>query len=181
MVSQTNPLVNKRFNDAIKLDYVPNGLKEINEYYGNPDANKDFDLDPDWYRENTTVMELPFYMRQSWGNHKKVYNFRVHKLVLESLKDALIDIASYYGEKFYKEKLDYTGGTYNFRYKRGKEELSVHSWGIAIDLLPNIGCMGCDPKNFPTYIVEAFKQRNWIWGGDFNYPDPMHFQACKGY
>lgn len=165
----------------IKLDYVPNGLDEINRYYGNPDANRDFDLDPQWYSSNTIAIELPFYLRQSWGDNKKIYYLRVHRFVAEAMKDALMDIAAHYGEKFHTNGFDYTGGTYNFRYKRGSEELSTHSWGIAIDMLPKIGCMGCPPRNFPYYIVEAFKERGFVWGGDFDYPDPMHFQACKSY
>lgn len=171
---------NYRPDSIIKLDHVPDGLDEIIEYYGNP-ANETEELNVDWYRENTVNVKLPFYLRLSWGENNKVKKLRVHKKVAESMKDALMEIAAHYDDKFHKEGFDYTGGTFNFRYMRGYDELSTHSWGIAIDLLPEIGCLGCDPRNFPEFIVEAFKKRNWVWGGEWDRPDPMHFQACKNY
>ena len=59
--------------------------------------------------------------------------------------------------------------------------LSTHAWGIAIDLNNHIAGW-LDPDGVqPEGIVDAFKKRGFIWGGDWSeqYVDMMHFQACR--
>ena len=50
----------------IILPKIPHGYDEILERYGDPDKDKNGDMDPDWYRNNTAVYDLPFPMRLSW-------------------------------------------------------------------------------------------------------------------
>jgi len=33
----------------------------------------------------------------------------------------------------------------------------------------------------PWFIVEAFCDRGFEWGGTWEVPDGQHFQACTGY
>ncbi len=53
--------------------------------------------------------------------------------------------------------------------------LSLHSWGIAVDL--NVpGNQRGTVGEMDRRVVEIFKRWGFAWGGDWNYTDPMHFE-----
>jgi hypothetical protein len=162
------------------LERVPSGLREIIEYYGDPGS--DDAPDPDWYRENTEIVNLPFPMRLSWKPDVEIERIRCHKKVSLSLLDALTEIGRFRGEKWLRANdYDLYGGCFNWRTIRGRtHKLSTHAWAIAIDLNPHLGPLGKQSR-MPDFIVDAFVMRNWIWGGDFSRKDAMHFQACESY
>jgi hypothetical protein len=58
--------------------------------------------------------------------------------------------------------------------------VSLHTWGIAIDLnVPGNqrGTVGeIDPR-----VVSIFKSWGFAWGGDWGYTDPMHFELARLY
>ena len=56
--------------------------------------------------------------------------------------------------------------------------LSLHSWGIAVDLNVPTNLMGTQGDMHPQ-VVEIFKEWGFAWGGDWNYPDPMHFEMAR--
>lgn len=73
------------------------------------------------------------------------------------------------------------GGTYVFRPKRSYgEQLSTHSWGIAIDLNVATNRMGT-PGDMHPGVVQVFEAHGFVWGGRWRNPDPMHFQYADGY
>lgn len=167
---------------------IPNGLKEINEAYGNPDANGDHVLDDFWYVSKTQYFSLPFQMRASWDYSLKINRIRAHELVGDLMIDALKDILDHYGLDYLQEhRQDVLGGAHNFRLMTGSNGLlSTHSWGIAIDINPHMGAFGVKPV-MPTHMVQAFKTRGFEWGGDWpslnsKWPyDGQHFQFATGY
>ncbi|HET6651780.1 MAG TPA: M15 family metallopeptidase [Nocardioides sp.] len=56
--------------------------------------------------------------------------------------------------------------------------LSLHSWGIAVDLnVPGNqrGTIG----EMDRGVVAIFKKWGFAWGGDWNYTDPMHFELAS--
>lgn len=171
----------------ISLSPVPRGLAEIIDVYGNPDQNGDFILDPEWFRENIVKVTAPYPMRLSWRPETVIHEIQCHKSVAGSLLDALTEIRDYKGEAYlYDKHYDYWGGCFNFRQMRGYPALSVHSWGAAVDICPQIGRYGYvnDALAFPPIIVRAFEARGWSWGGRWRapwVPDAMHFQAVFGY
>ena len=61
--------------------------------------------------------------------------------------------------------------------------LSTHSWGCAIDLSPALNGMGIayNPKAhmIPAQVVAIFSANGWEWGGLWQRPDAMHFQAAR--
>jgi phosphoglycolate phosphatase/putative hydrolase of the HAD superfamily len=86
-------------------------------------------------------------------------------------------------------------GGYNWRYIRGQKELSRHSFGIAIDILPRNYQKtstywqwdmdkGIDwavqPSskrwNPPEDVVDIFERHGFIWGGKWLQYDTMHFE-----
>ncbi len=56
--------------------------------------------------------------------------------------------------------------------------LSLHSWGIAVDL--NVpGNQRGTVGEMDRQVVEIFKRWGFAWGGDWNYTDPMHFEMAS--
>lgn len=80
-----------------------------------------------------------------------------------------------------------SAGVFNWRQVAGQKNLSVHSFGAAIDLNTKFadywvwsgGKPGRVPvyKNkFPMEIVEIFEKHGFIWGGRWYHYDTMHFE-----
>jgi hypothetical protein len=53
--------------------------------------------------------------------------------------------------------------------------ISLHTWGIAIDLDASTNGRGTKGTMDPR-VVAIFKQWGFRWGGDWSYTDPMHFE-----
>ena len=80
---------------------------------------------------------LPFPFPLAWDDSQRVTRFSCHIKVAASLMAIFHDAAKHYGEdEFRRLKLDRFGGCYNYRAMRGGTSLSMHSWGIAVDLDP---------------------------------------------
>jgi hypothetical protein len=165
----------------IKLIDLPKGLDAINKRYGNPDSDHDFILDPGWYIENTRSFLLPQPLRLSWSKTEINY-IRAHKAVGDVMIDAITDMINYKDiDWLRRNEYDYYGGCFCFRKMRGYPALSTHSWGIAIDICPQLGPMGGDPEKYPEFIVDIFTAHGFDWGGAWEPSDPQHFQCCHGY
>ena len=165
----------------ITLGEVPDGLEAINAVYGCPDKDENFILDPDFFDTKIRVYKLPFPLRLSWKPHILAKYIQCHRDIGEALLDALHEIGQYKGVDWLGDKrYDYYGGCFNFRKKRGLGDLSIHSWGIAIDLNPHIAPHR-KKSHQPRFIVKAFEDRGFNWGGNWLVPDGMHFQAVHGY
>jgi len=165
----------------ITLCKVPDGLENINIVYGCPDKDENYILDADFFDIKIRVYEIPFPLRLSWKPHVLTKYIQCHRDIGEALIDALHEIGQYKGVDWLGDKrYDYYGGCFNFRKKRGQGQLSVHSYGIAIDLNPQLAPYR-KKSHQPKFIVDAFVSRGFYWGGDWLVPDGMHFQACHGY
>ena len=102
-------------------------------------------------------------------------------VALEAVRDELVprsDLRRY---------LAPSAGVFNWRKVAGQKNLSVHSFGAAIDLNTKFadywvwsgGKPGRVPvyKNkFPMEIVEIFERHGFIWGGRWYHYDTMHFE-----
>ena len=69
-------------------------------------------------------------------------------------------------------------GCYCYRKRKGQDRLSMHAYGLAIDLNSHWNGKGRTPTMDPG-IVKCFKESGFIWGGDWPVPDGMHFQLRK--
>lgn len=69
------------------------------------------------------------------------------------------------------------GGCYNFRAQRGGSSLSLHSWGIAVDVNPKTNALGKTPT-LSREFVACFKEAGFDWGGEWQRKDGMHFQLA---
>lgn len=66
-------------------------------------------------------------------------------------------------------------GCFNVRRKRGLKSLSLHSWGIAIDINAAWNGLGKEPTMSPR-LVKCFTDAGFDWGGTWTRKDGMHFQ-----
>ena len=66
-------------------------------------------------------------------------------------------------------------GCFNIRKKRGLSSMSLHSWGIAIDVNAAWNALGATPTLTPEF-VKCFTDAGFEWGGTWTRKDGMHFQ-----
>jgi hypothetical protein len=143
--------------------------KSVEAFFGKPgDEN------------NLVSFTFPF---PTFYGQKRVLTSRCHHKVKDSLLRVLNNIGDLYGsERSIIEEAEDYGGIYNFRPKRGGSSLSLHSWGIAIDLdaddnsFRNNWPMQAD---MPLEIMEEFAKEGWTSAGAFWGYDAMHFQATR--
>lgn len=70
-------------------------------------------------------------------------------------------------------------GCFNVRKKRGLSSMSLHSWGIAIDVNASWNQLGKTPT-LSKGFVKCFKDAGFDWGGDWvKRLDGMHFQLSS--
>ena len=77
--------------------------------------------------------------------------------------------------------------SYNLRTVNGRQVLSLHAFGIAVDINPSANpscgvtaacrCYNDLVTDMPREFVQAFRDAGFDWGGDWvDHPDPMHFE-----
>ena len=66
-------------------------------------------------------------------------------------------------------------GCFNIRKKRGLSTMSLHSWGVAIDVNAFENGLGVEPK-LSAGFVKCFTDAGFDWGGLWRRKDGMHFQ-----
>jgi len=77
-------------------------------------------------------------------------------------------------------------GTFKWRGNvNNPSELSLHSFGIAIDINDDTNPNGSTKTDIPQGIINIFKSHGFRWGGDYqSTKDPMHFEwlgyDCSG-
>lgn len=69
-------------------------------------------------------------------------------------------------------------GCFNIRKKRGLSSMSLHSWGIAIDVNAFENGLNQTPK-LSKEFVKCFTDAGFDWGGTWTRKDGMHFQLSK--
>lgn len=69
-------------------------------------------------------------------------------------------------------------GCYQVRNKRGLGSLSLHSWGIAIDVNAAWNRLGHKPTVSASF-VKAFTDAGFNWGGTWKRQDGMHFELAQ--
>jgi hypothetical protein len=88
-----------------------------------------------------------------------------------------------------KKYLEDPGGTFVWRVIKGTNRLSMHSFGMTIDINVKYShywqwdckCSNEDAKlgyknNIPKQIVDIFEKHGFIWGGKWYHYDSMHFE-----
>lgn len=99
---------------------------------------------------------------------KKLY---CNKLMVDPLIKAFTNIL----DRNLIKELKTWDGCFNVRRKRGLKSLSLHSWGIAIDINAAWNGLGKEPT-ISEELVKCFTDAGFDWGGTWNRKDGMHFQ-----
>lgn len=100
-----------------------------------------------------------------------------HRVVLPQLRSALSEVV----ERGLASSIDPGdfGGCYVPRFigHDPSQGLSLHTWGIAIDL--NVaGNQRGSVGEIDRRVVSTFKRWGFAWGGDWQWTDPMHFELA---
>lgn len=162
-----------------RLEYVPK-YEELNDYYGNPEKSPGI-LSNIWMEQNLERIIVPFKLRLSWDAKIEIDAFPIHRKIATVVVDIFEEILQYRDENYlYDNGYNYFGGSFNYRPIRGGNRLSTHSWGISIDMNPQLAPYRKKDKNGrwinnqPQFITDAFLKRGFV-----TFPwDGMHFQAC---
>lgn len=164
----------------------PNGYDEIVKFYGWDTEKylvKETGLPNDnWHKDHFTLMSFPGPMIYNGRNVTKAL---IHKKALEPFNGFLKVVEEEGLTKF----LNPYAGCYAFRMKRVNHQLSMHSFGAAMDFNPSMNQqrqgivtdweIGNKPFAMSLTVVEIARAFDIKWGGDFD--DPMHFQYGTGY
>lgn len=147
--------------------------KDVSSFYGSPGRSQ-------------TRLHLPYKMKLAWRPNKVVKSFFCHEKVADVMHHCFGEVLKEYGLDRVKElRLDMFGGCLNIRKKRGGSSMSMHSWGIAIDIDPQRNQLrwGADQAQLadPEYNAwwAIWEQYGFVsMGREHNY-DWMHLQAAR--
>jgi hypothetical protein len=131
-------------------------------------------------------IKLPYPMRIAWDLDSSVNSMMCHKLVADNFTAVFNELLAVYGYDKIKELgIDLFGGCFNYRKMRGGNALSMHSWGIAIDISPSANGLKT-PFNKalfskPEYakMHEIFEKHGFINLGKTKGYDAMHWEISK--
>ena len=99
---------------------------------------------------------------------KKIY---CNKDMVKPLEQAFTNLI----QRNHVSELKTWDGCFNIRKKRGLSSMSLHSWGIAIDVNAFENQLNQIPK-LSSGFVKCFKDAGFDWGGEWQRLDGMHFQ-----
>lgn len=136
--------------------------------------------------ENQVLVEFPYDMYLSWDPSLRTKKFSVHKKVAASAERVLNKVAGIYSPSERRSLgLDQWGGSLNVRKMRGGSQMSMHSWGIALDFDPLRNQLSWHkPKARLSHddaipFWKEWEKEGWVSLGraqDFDY---MHVQAAN--
>lgn len=94
-----------------------------------------------------------------------------HELLIKPLETALTSVV----RAGLEDEIKTWDGCFNIRRKRGAPSISLHSWGLAIDINAAWNPFG-KPPTMSKELVRCFENAGFDWGGHWDKPDGMHFQ-----
>ena len=120
--------------------------------------------DAQWVRNNIQTATVPIMGRVT-----------CHRLMIPQLRGALQDVV----DAGLANTLNTYDGCYVPRFieRNPENSISLHTWGIAIDMDASTNYRGIAGTMHPE-VVNIFKRWGFRWGGDWKYTDPMHFELA---
>ena len=126
--------------------------------YGNPEKQK-----------NMVIWDVPTHL-EIGVIPKKIYCNRDMVAPLQKAFENLINTGRV-------KELKTWDGCFNIRKKRGLSSMSLHSWGIAVDVNAFENGLGKEPKLTKAF-VKCFTDAGFNWGGVWGRKDGMHFELA---
>lgn len=198
------------FKDGASMIYDDGKSKNRQQLIENPDVEDQFFYNypssfskPNKNNDPGRIRNEAFF-RKIYGNSKKEVEAKLveviwcPKLVNKKVKITSINgldkivtklSASLDNHPEFKPYLENIGGTFNWRNIAGTNRLSMHSFGMTLDInvnYSNYWQWDCKCKNedsllkynniVPQKLVEIFEKHGFIWGGKWYHYDTMHFE-----
>ncbi len=114
-----------------------------------------------------TVWDIPPHL-EIGAIPKKLY---CNKIMIAPLIQAFSNLI----DRGFVKELKTWDGCFNVRKKRGLTSMSLHSWGIAIDVNAAWNGLNKEPQ-LSAGFVKCFTDAGFDWGGVWTRKDGMHFQ-----
>ena len=114
-----------------------------------------------------TVWDVPTHL-EIGVIPKRIY---CNKQMIAPLSQAFTNLI----DRGFVRELKTWDGCFNIRKKRGLASMSLHSWGIAIDVNAAGNGLGKEPQ-LSSGFVKCFTDAGFDWGGVWKRKDGMHFQ-----
>jgi hypothetical protein len=127
--------------------------------YGDPELEKNMTL---W--DVPTELEVGIIPKRLYCNKDLI-------IPLSKALKALIDTG-------HVRELKTFDGCFNIRKKRQLTSMSLHSWGIAIDVNAFENGLNKTPK-LSAGFVKCFTDNGFNWGGNWKRLDGMHFELAQ--
>lgn len=135
---------------------------------------------------NQAMAQLPYIMYGDYNRKIKVSQFQCHAKVKSSLERIFERTLDHYGAtQIRKLNLDIFSGCYNYRPTTGSSTLSMHAWGIAVDVDAANNQMNEDndeaafAKSIYAPFIDFWEDEGWVNLGRARNYDWMHFQAAR--
>ncbi|WML34859.1 M15 family metallopeptidase [Clostridium sp. OS1-26] len=169
--------------DMMEQEYPLSYSKSLMEEDFDPGRRRVYALLKEVYGESKQQVESNLKnVSLGYGN----YQFNNNNKAAESLQNAMKEIIPITEKrKDIKVCVYPCSGTFNYRLIAGTNQLSPHSFGIAIDLARDKrdywkwGSREEGEKriaSYPKELVEIFEKNNFIWGGKWGHFDILHFE-----
>ena len=125
----------------------------------------------EWARRNIVSIAPSFEVRD--GRGRPISLIRCHRLIAQALSRVLADLK----RRNLCHLMNTFDGCFVPRHMGWDPDrgLSRHAWGIAVDVNARMFPYGSDATQ-NRRLVEAFKRQGFAWGGEWQTPDPMHFE-----
>ena len=114
-----------------------------------------------------TVWDVPTHL-EIGVIPKKLY---CNKIMIAPLIQAFTNLI----DRGFVKELKTFDGCFNVRKKRGLTSMSLHSWGVAIDVNAAWNGLNKTPQ-LSAGFVKCFTDAGFDWGGTWTRKDGMHFQ-----
>lgn len=131
-----------------------------------------------WPNANTWIkmLEIPKDTFPNWhvvGTTSPVTHIAANLDIHRPLTQALDLIVN----KNIQDQLFTFDGCWNIRPVRNGNQMSAHSYGLAIDINAESNRLGT-PPTMSQELVNCFTEFGFDWGGHFHRQDGMHFSYC---
>ena len=167
-------------SDVCKSIFPHEDPEHLNAFFGDP-RGANGQVSKKWYAENMVKWVPPYPMFYSDGAHTPFKSFMIHKKTYNAFDSGFKEVLDVMGlDKIKALHLNISGGIFCYRLQRGGTRLSVHSWGVAIDMDPANNPF---PKKWKKGMIdpqfcEILEKHGFWWRGENGDTDPMHFQCC---
>lgn len=126
--------------------------------YGDPEKENNLSvlIIPAEYREKNKALPYRVYC------NRDIHGPLLHALCLLDERGLLCELKTW-------------NGCFEIRKKRGLASMSLHSWGLAVDVNAAENPLGAKPV-LSAEFVACWTEAGFDWGGNWSRPDGMHFQ-----